>query len=110
MNLQPPRLERISLEVNKKITFLREQKGLTVNKLANQAGISQSFLREIELGNKKPTIETLSLVCSALDVSLKDFFDDSFETNLQNDELLQEIFRLTPEQIKLLTAFLKSFH
>ncbi|HCT64756.1 MAG TPA: XRE family transcriptional regulator [Lachnospiraceae bacterium] len=110
MDLQPPRLERISLEVNKKITFLREQKGLTVNKLANQAGISQSFLREIELGNKKPTIETLSLVCSALDVSLRDFFDDSFQTNLQNDELLQEIFRLSPEQIKLLTAFLKSLH
>ncbi|MEA5083623.1 MAG: helix-turn-helix transcriptional regulator [Lachnospiraceae bacterium] len=98
------------MEVNKKITFLREQKGLTVNKLANQAGISQSFLREIELGNKQPTIETLSLVCGALNVSLKDFFDDSFQTNLQNDELLQEIFRLTPEQIKLLTTFLKSLH
>lgn len=98
------------MEVNKKITFLREQKGLTVNKLANQAGISQSFLREIELGNKKPTIETLSLVCGALDVSLKDFFDDSFQTNLQNDVLLQEIFRLTPEQIKLLIQFLKSLH
>lgn len=103
-------MERISLDVNKKITFLREQKGLTVNKLANNAGISQSFLREIELGNKKPTIETLSLVCSALGVSLKDFFDDSFETNLQKDELLQEIFRLTPEQTKLLTQFLKSLH
>ena len=98
------------MEVNKKITFLREQKGLTVNKLANQAGISQSFLREIELGNKKPTIETLSLVCSALDISLHDFFDDSFQTNLENNELLQEIFRLTPEQIKLLTQFLKSLH
>ena len=96
------------MEVNKKITFLREQKGLTVNKLANQAGISQSFLREIELGNKQPTIETLSLVCGALNISLKDFFDDSFQTNLQKDELLQEIFRLTPEQIKLLTAFLKA--
>jgi len=98
------------LNVNKKITFLREQKGLTVNKLANQAGISQSFLREIELGNKKPTIETLSLVCGALDVSLRDFFDDSFQTNLENDQLLQEIFRLKPEQIRLLTEFLKSFH
>ncbi len=98
------------MDVNKRITFLREQKGLTVNKLANQAGISQSFLREIELGNKQPTIETLSLVCGALNISLKDFFDDSFQANLQKDELLQEIFRLTPEQIKLWTQFLKSLH
>jgi transcriptional regulator with XRE-family HTH domain len=104
------RLERISLEVNDRITFLRNQKGLTVNKLANLAGISQSFLREIELGNKKPTIETLSLVCNALDISLKDFFDDSFKSNLQKNELQQEIFRLTPEQTELLTKFLKSLH
>jgi transcriptional regulator with XRE-family HTH domain len=103
-------LERISLEVNERITFLRKQKGLTVNKLANEAGISQSFLREIELGNKKPTIETLSLVCNALDISLKDFFDDSFKSNLQKNELQQEIFRLTPEQTELLTKFLKSLH
>jgi transcriptional regulator with XRE-family HTH domain len=103
-------LERISLEVNERITFLRNQKGLTVNKLANLAGISQSFLREIELGNKKPTIETLSLVCNALDISLKDFFDDSFKSNLQKNELQQEIFRLTPEQTELLTKFLKSIH
>ncbi|MCI1958013.1 MAG: helix-turn-helix domain-containing protein [Clostridia bacterium] len=98
------------MEVNERITFLRKQKGLTVNKLANEAGISQSFLREIELGNKKPTIETLSLVCSALDISLKDFFDDSFKYNLQKNELQQEIFRLTPTQIELLTKFLKSLH
>jgi transcriptional regulator with XRE-family HTH domain len=98
------------LEVNDRITFLRKQKGLTVNKLANLAGISQSFLREIELGNKKPTIETLSLVCNALDISLKDFFDDSFKSNLQKNELQQEIFRLTPEQTELLTKFLKSLH
>ncbi|MCI1958128.1 MAG: helix-turn-helix domain-containing protein [Clostridia bacterium] len=98
------------MEVNERITFLRNQKGLTVNKLANLAGISQSFLREIELGNKKPTIETLSLVCNALDISLKDFFDDSFKSNLQKNELQQEIFRLTPEQTELLTKFLKSIH
>ncbi|MCI1931967.1 MAG: helix-turn-helix domain-containing protein [Clostridia bacterium] len=98
------------MEVNDRITFLRNQKGLTVNKLANLAGISQSFLREIELGNKKPTIETLSLVCNALDISLKDFFDDSFKSNLQKNELQQEIFRLTPEQTELLTKFLKSLH
>lgn len=54
------------MDIASRITFFREQKGITVNKLANIAGISQSFLREIELGNKKPTVETLSYICDAL--------------------------------------------
>lgn len=48
---------------------------MTTNKLANLSGVSQSFLRDIELGNKNPTIETLYYICSALDISLRDFFD-----------------------------------
>ena len=40
------------MDVGKRITFFREKKGITVNKLANLSGISQSFLRDIELGKK----------------------------------------------------------
>ena len=57
-----------------RIKALREAKGFTINKLASQAGISQSFLRDIELGNKKPTVDTLDAICWALDISLSDFF------------------------------------
>lgn len=62
------------MNVGLRIKELREKKGLTVNRLANMAGISQSYLRDVELGNKNPTVETLSYFCDALSVSLKDFF------------------------------------
>ncbi len=97
------------MELYKRITYLREQKGITVNKLANLAGISQSFLREIELGNKKPTIETLSYICDALEISLKDFFDDDLFKQFPENELLNEIYKLTPEQRKLFLQLLRSF-
>ena len=48
------------MNVGERIKELREKRGLTVNKLANLAGISQSYLRDVELGNKNPTVETLS--------------------------------------------------
>lgn len=67
------------MDVGRRIKTLREAKGLTVNKLANIAGISQSFLRDIELGNKNPTVETLSYFCEALGISLSDFFDDDIK-------------------------------
>ncbi|HJC72263.1 MAG TPA: helix-turn-helix domain-containing protein [Candidatus Ruthenibacterium merdavium] len=96
------------MDISARIKFFREQKGYTVNRLANIAGISQSYLRSVELGQKNPTVETLSEICWALDISLKDFFDDDTLASLQQDELLREIYRLTPKQRQNLANFLKS--
>lgn len=96
------------MDIANRIRFFREKKGITVNKLANLAGISQSFLREIELGNKKPTVETLSLLCDALNITLRDFFDDDSPSALMDNDLMRQIYRLAPEQQDLLRDFLKS--
>lgn len=98
----------MEFDVVKRIQFLREQKGYTVNKLANLSGISQSFLRDIELHKKKPTVDTLAEICFALDVSLRDFFDDDTAHSLSADPLMKEIYRMTPEQRKALAKFLKT--
>ena len=60
-------------DVSERIKYFRTKKGLTVNALANRAGISQSYLRDIELGNKKPTVEYLEYICEALNISLVTF-------------------------------------
>lgn len=96
------------MEVGKRIKQLREQKNYTINKLANEAGVSQSYLRDIELENKNPTIEFLSLICKTLNISLKDFFDDEFETSMMSDPVIQSIYRLTPQQKTALLEFLKT--
>lgn len=96
------------MDVAKRIKYFRERKGITVNKLANLSGVSQSFLREIELGNKKPTVETLSALCGAMGISLKEFFDDGTPSPLSKDGLDEAIFKLTPEQRKKLAEFMKS--
>ena len=96
------------MNVAERIKFFREQKGITVNKLANESGISQSFLREIELGIKKPTVETLSVLCDTLNITLRDFFDDGTVSALLDNDLIQQIYRLTPKQQSLLRDFLKA--
>jgi transcriptional regulator with XRE-family HTH domain len=96
------------LNVATRIRFFREQKGITVNKLSYIAGISQSFLREIEIWNKKPTVETVSHICEALNITLKDFFDDDLQTAFLENELIQQIYRLNKNQQNLLRDFLKA--
>ena len=51
------------MNVGGRITELRKKKGITTNRLAYLAGISQSYLRDIELGKKNPTVEVLSYIC-----------------------------------------------
>lgn len=94
------------MDVGKRITFFRTAKNYTVNKLATKAGISQSYLRDVELGKKNPTVETLSYLCDALGISLCDFFNDGTQPSLAESPLIAKIYQLTPEQRSSLLAFL----
>uniref|UniRef100_UPI004055EEDC helix-turn-helix domain-containing protein n=1 Tax=Acetatifactor sp. TaxID=1872090 RepID=UPI004055EEDC len=96
------------MEVGKRIRELREQKKYTINKLANKAGVSQSYLRDVELENKNPTVSFLSLICQSLDISLKDFFDDGGVLGISEDPVIQSIYQLTPAQKDALLIFLKT--
>ncbi len=93
------------MEIGKRIAFFRSNRGYTVNKLANLSGVSQSYLREIELGNKNPTVALLSVLCDTLGVTLKEFFDDQ-----PDDPLISEIYQLSPQQRKALGDFLSSMN
>lgn len=91
-------------DVAKRIRYFREKKGLTVNGLANLAGISQSYLRDIELGNKTPTVEYLEYICDALKITLVAFFDVEDD----GDEMKRLTNALTKEQQDSLKNLLKS--
>jgi transcriptional regulator with XRE-family HTH domain len=96
------------MDVGKRIAYFRKQKGYSVNKLANLSGVSQSYLRDIELDNKNPTISFLSLICDTLGISLKEFFDEESTTGISNDPLMQQVYQLSPPQREALLAFLKT--
>ncbi len=90
--------------IGQRVKCFREQKNITVNKLATLSGVSQSYVRDIELGNKQPTVEFLEYICFGLGITLQDFFSDGEK----EDDLTKAIKKLSPEQRELLTAFLKS--
>ncbi len=93
------------MKIGERIAFFRTGRGYSVNKLANLSGVSQSYLREIELGSKNPTVELVSVLCDTLGISLKEFFDDQ-----PNDPLISKIYQLTPEQRKTLGDFLDTIN
>ena len=96
------------MDVGKRIIFLRNLKGFSKTKLAYNAGLAQSHMRDIELGNKNPTVETLSYICDALDISMSDFFMEDTEEKLEKSTLLRTIYRLDNYQRELLIQFIES--
>jgi transcriptional regulator with XRE-family HTH domain len=59
--------------ISNRIRELREARGLTQNALAERAGISATFLRNIEKGvTKRPSIVTLEALAGALRVPLSE--------------------------------------
>ena len=97
------------MEVGMRIVELRHQRGITTNKLANLCGLSQSFVRSVEIGEKNISVENLTLICDALHVSLKDFFDGPVEGTLfTDDELQSQLSRLSERQKKALLEFIKT--
>lgn len=98
----------MDINIGYRISQLRKDKGLTVNRLANKAGISQSYLREIELGNyENPSIDILEAICGALDITLNEFFEEENKYIIE-ESLLNELARLTPDQRNQLKLFLTS--
>ncbi len=94
------------MDVAKRIIALREKKNYTTNKLANLAGISQSHLREIEMGKRSPTIETLSYFCDALDIGLEEFFrEDDHELS---PFLMSALKKLNAEEQEGLAHFINT--
>ncbi len=92
------------MNVGKRIKGLREKAGLTQNGLALKAGMSQTHLRRVELGQAGITVDHLEIICDALGITLKEFFD----VENSNDEFADSVSKLSPKQKQLLLEFLRS--
>lgn len=96
------------MDIGRRIIQLREEKGLTTNRLANLCGLSQSFLRSVEMNEKGISVESLELICDTLKITLKTFFDIPEMNDTDQDLLLRQIERLNPKQKSTLSAFLET--
>lgn len=68
-------MRKTSLPYGKAIKILRSEAELTRKELAERAGISYSYLTEIESEKKKPSGETLYKIAQALGIRSSELFE-----------------------------------
>ena len=61
--------------IGKRIKYIREQKNLTQEKLAEKSGLSLDYIGKIEVSINKPGLRALIKISKALDVDIKELFD-----------------------------------
>lgn len=92
------------MDIGKRLITLRERCGFTQNGLAERAGVSQTHLRRVELGQADITVGHLQLLCDAMSISIQEFFQESSDS----DEISAVFSKLTTKQKTLLLTFLES--
>jgi DNA-binding Xre family transcriptional regulator len=72
--------------VRVRIQELLDEKGITLNKLAINSGITQSTLNNIMSGrNKSTTVSTVKKICDGLEITIIDFFNSEIFKNLEQE-------------------------
>ena len=100
------------MDILKKITDMRLEKGWTEYELAERSELTQSTISSWYRKNLIPSIPSLERICDAFGITLSQFFqdDEPFSKNITKEqmEILNRWNRLTKDQRKKLADFLDS--
>jgi transcriptional regulator with XRE-family HTH domain len=73
-------IPELNVNVGQHIRSLRERQGLSLRALAERCGLSITAISQIERGENSPTVSSLHMLASALDVSIIDLFQDNHQS------------------------------
>ena len=77
---------RVGEAVRARIIELCKTHNITLNKLSNICGITQSTLNNIISGrNATTTVSTIQKICDGLEIAILDFFTSPFFENLEQE-------------------------
>lgn len=100
------------MDILRKITELRLEKGWTEYELAERSDLTQSTISSWYRKNLIPSIPSLEHICEAFGITLSQFFleSDCFSDQITEEQvaILKRWNKLTKEQQKKLADFLDS--
>ncbi len=76
----------ISQATAKRIIELCNERGITVNKLSTQSGVTQSTVNDIISGTtQNPGICTIKKLCDGIEISIQEFFNSKLFDDLEQE-------------------------
>jgi transcriptional regulator with XRE-family HTH domain len=82
--------EDILFQISNKLKDIRKTKGLTLQKIADDAGVTKSLVSQIENSRAIPSLPVMLSLIKALDVDLNIFFSDFFFRDMSDGVLIRK--------------------
>lgn len=103
-------MDDLTKRLGGRIRKLRKGRGQTQEQLAQEAGISDKYLSEVERGVSKVSVEVLDKVASALNVELRDLLVLDLDEDRKHieDYLTRLIKGASDEQLTMLQRVVRA--
>lgn len=100
------------MDVLERLRQLLQERGWSVYKVAQEAGLSQKTVYNIYYRNTMPSIPTLEALCKAFGMTIAQFFstEDLVAVTPEVKELFNSWITLTPEQKEATLSMMRAFH
>lgn len=86
--------------IGEKIRYYRKERKLSQEELAFKAAVHNTYIGQLERGEKNVTIESLAKVCAAMDITLAEFFQGPTVTQPMLSIEIEQIIALLEERSK----------
>lgn len=87
-------MSAIAKIIGQRIRKYRNKLGLSQEKLAEHAGCHETYIGQVERGEKNATLESIEKIASALGVPLSQLFEKVGETDGNNKNIPLECYEL----------------
>jgi len=100
------------MDVKARLQQVMDERGWTIYRVAKEAGIPWSTVRNLFKRDTEPSISTLESICKGLGMTLTQFFDEENRSGLTEEQqrLLQDWGRLSERDRQLVSGLLKSLN
>ena len=87
------------MDIAERLKTVRKSKNISVYKLSQMSGVSETHIRDLERGDRNPSFDTLTRLAEPLGLTLSDLFNESDEVAYLNSEEkeLVECYRMLSE-------------
>lgn len=92
----------------KRLSSLRQEKDISARDMSLSLGQNESYINKIENNYALPSMNGFFYICDFLGITPREFFDEENKNPILTKELVEASKKLSPEQIRALTEFIKN--
>ena len=100
------------MDVKARLKKLMDERGWTIYKVAKEANIPWSTVRNMFKRNTEPSVATLECICQGMGISLCQFFDEDNQMGLTTEQarLIQEWSKLDEKNKRLVSELVAALN